>query len=83
MKSTERRAIQEALRRLPYRDRESLARAALKSALETMSEAESEQILVMAKALAASMNKMGNLIALEVLAAVGMLWSERGIADGE
>ena len=83
MKSTERRAVQEALRRLPYGDRESLARAALKSALETMPELESEQILAMAKILASSMNKMGSLIALEVLAAVGMLWSEGSIADGE
>jgi len=83
MKSTERRAVQEALRRLSYRDRESLARAALKSALETMPETESAQILAMAEALAALMNKMGSLIALEVLAAVGMLWSENGTADGE
>jgi hypothetical protein len=83
MKSTERRAVQEALRRLPYRDRESLARAALKSALETMPELESEQVLAMAKILASSMNKMGSLIALEVLAAVGMLWSESSTADGE
>ena len=78
MKSTERRAVQEALRRLPYRDRESLAKAALKSAVETMPEPESEHILEMAETLAASMNKMGSLIALEVLAAVGMLWSENG-----
>jgi hypothetical protein len=83
MKSAERRAVQEALRRLSYRDRESLARVALKSALETMPEMESTQILAMAEALAASMNKMGSLIALEVLAAVGMLWSENGTADGE
>ena len=83
MKPAERRAVQEALRRLPYRDRESLARAALKSALETIPTSESEQILAMAETLAASMNKMGSLIALEVLAAVGMLWSENSIADGE
>jgi hypothetical protein len=83
MKPAERRAVQEALRCLPYRDRESLTRAALKSAMETMPESESAQILVMAETLAASMNKMGSLIALEVLAAVGMLWSENGTADGE
>jgi hypothetical protein len=78
MKPAERRAVQEALRHLPYRDREGLARAALTSALETMPELESEQILAMAETLAASTNKMGSLIALEVLAAVGMLWSENG-----
>jgi hypothetical protein len=83
MKSTDRRAVQEALRRLPYRDRESLARAALKSALETIPTSESEQILAMAETLATSMNKMGSLIALEVLAAVGMLWSESSVTDGE
>jgi hypothetical protein len=78
MKPAEWRAVQEALRHLPYRDREGLTRAALKSALETMPESESAQILALAETLAVSMNKMGSLIALEVLAAVGMLWSENG-----
>ena len=78
MKPDGREAVHEALRCLPYRDRANMTKDALESAVETMPESESAHILGMAETLAASVNKMGTLIALEVLAAVGMLWSENG-----
>ena len=78
MKPHGREAVHEALRCLPYRDRANMTKDALESAVETMPESESAHILAMAETLAASVNKMGTLIALEVLAAVGMLWSENG-----
>jgi predicted nucleic acid-binding OB-fold protein len=78
VKPGSREAVNEVLRRLPYRERASVTKDALESAVETMPEVESAHVLAMAETLAGSTNKMGSLIALEILAAVGMLWSENG-----
>ena len=74
----DRSAIAAALNRLSDRDRANLLKEALEPALEALPESEAAQIRAMADTLAATVNKMGRLVALEVLAAVGMLSSEKG-----
>ncbi len=76
--ATNRRDVSKALRRLSYRERTQLTKEAIAQAIENLPEPDCHAIPAIADELAASMNKMGSLLALEVLAAVGMLWSENG-----
>lgn len=76
--STDRKTIHQALKRVPHDERKSMLKRSLASAMETLPDAQARDIPAMAGDLARTIEKMGDTTALEVLAAVGMLWSEDG-----
>jgi len=78
MNLADRPAVVQALNNLPHNDRSSVTKAALEAAVKALPDAEAEEVRAIAKALASRVNRMGSLVALEVLAAIGILLAESG-----
>ena len=78
MNFADRPAVVQALNDLSHNDRSSVTKAALEAAIKALPDAEAEEVQAMAKSLAARVNRMGNLVALEVLAAIGILLAKDG-----
>ena len=76
--SIHRRAVGQALQRVPHREREEVLKASQAAAIDALSSTEARQIPAMAGGLARAVDRMGPITALEVLASIGMLWSEEG-----
>jgi adenine-specific DNA glycosylase len=75
---TDRKTIHQALRQVPYDERRSILKTSLASAMETLPDTQAGDIPAMVDDLAGAIEGVGPKTALEVLAAVGTLWSENG-----
>jgi hypothetical protein len=73
-----RQAVNEALRALPHAQRTRILQDSLDAALGKLPDEQSRKIVDLANELAKKMNKLGPATAIEVLAAIGILWSENG-----
>jgi len=71
-------AISEALHALPHAQRTKIVQESLEAALGKLPDGQSHQIIDLAKELTGKMNKLGPATALEVLAAIGILWTDNG-----
>lgn len=69
-------AISEALHALPHAQRTKIVQESLEAALGKLPDGQSQQIIGLAKELADKMNKLGPATAIEVLAAIGILWTD-------
>jgi hypothetical protein len=74
----DRRTIHEVLLLLPHRERAELVKDALTTALAGLPEQDAEPIRAMTRQLSDRVQKLGELTALEVLAAIGAVWSDNG-----
>lgn len=73
---SDKETLEEALRRLSHGERSAVTKAVLESAVDALPDTESQHIRDMAGKLSGSVKKLGPLTALEILAAIGKLWSD-------
>ncbi len=76
--TTDRRALGNALNRLTFRDRGAVKKESLAAAAAALPEEQAQQVQSAAAHLSAQIHGLGEGTALEVLAAIGMLWSDQG-----
>jgi len=73
---TDAQRIREALHGLGSATRQAVVKVSLEEALAALPELEQSELQGMAQALAKGVPKAGTWTALEILAAIGMLWAE-------
>jgi len=76
--TTDRQALQDALKAVSFHDRANVTKDALDAALAALPEDQAESVRQFARQLSDQLSRLGTGTALEVLAAIGMLWSENG-----
>ena len=75
---SDRKAVGTVLANLGFRDRAGVTKDALEAAVAALPEKEAEMLDGLATRLSGQLKGLGPVSALEVLAAIGMLWSDDG-----